>query len=67
MFLTQAELAELTQRIQRDAQARELDTMGIPYKRRRDKSLVVMRVCVEMALGASGAKIEQHEPRLHLI
>lgn len=66
LFLTQAELVELTQRIQSDAQARELDAIGIPYRRRRDKSLVVMRVCVETVLGASGARIEPIEPSLHL-
>ncbi|MBI5431159.1 MAG: DUF4224 domain-containing protein [Nitrosomonadales bacterium] len=66
MFLTQNEIAELTGRTQRNAQARELDTIGIPYKRRRDNSLVVMRVCVEAMLGASNAKIEPSEPQLHL-
>ena len=67
LFLTQAELVELTRRIQSDAQARELDAIGIPFRRRSDKSLVVMRVCVETALGASGARIAPTEPSLHLI
>lgn len=67
MFLTPAEIEDLTQRIQRDAQARELDAMGIPYKRRRDGSLVVMRACVEMVLGVSGGRIEKIEPRLNLV
>ncbi len=67
MFLTPAELVELTRRIQSDAQARELDAIGIPFRRRRDKSLVVMRVCVETALGVSGARIAPNEPSLHLI
>lgn len=66
MLLTGNELRELTGRIQSDAQARELDAMGIPYRRRRDKSLVVMRVCVETILGLPGAKIEPNEPRLNL-
>lgn len=66
MFLTQNEIAELTGRTQRNAQARELDVIGIPYKRRRDNSLVVMRVCVEAMFGASNAKIESSEPQLHL-
>lgn len=65
-LLTSDELRELTGRIQSDAQARELDAMGIPYRRRRDKSLVVMRVCVETILGLPGAKIEPNEPRLNL-
>lgn len=67
MFLTPAEIEELTQRVQRDAQARELDTIGIPYRRRRDGSLVVMRVCVETVFGLPGARIESNEPSLHLI
>ncbi|TAN71877.1 MAG: DUF4224 domain-containing protein, partial [Gallionella sp.] len=54
------------ERIQSDAQARELDALGIPYRRRRDKSLVVMRTSVEAVLGGYGAKIEHNEPRLHL-
>lgn len=66
MLLTSNELRELTGRIQSDAQARELDAICIPYRRRRDKSLVVMRVCVETILGLSGAKIEPNEPTLHL-
>lgn len=66
MLLTINELRELTGRIQSDAQARELDALGIPYRRRRDKSLVVMRVCVETMLGLSGARIESNEPNLHL-
>lgn len=67
MLLTSKELRELTGRIQSDAQARELDALGIPFRRRRDKSLVVMRVCVETILGLSGARIESNEPNLHLI
>lgn len=66
MLLTRNELRELTGRIQSDAQARELDALGIPYRRRRDGSLVVMRVCVETVLGLSGARIEPNEPSLHL-
>lgn len=66
MLLTSNELRELTGRIQSDAQARELDAIGIPYRQRRDKSLVVMRVCVETILGLSDAKIEPNEPSLHL-
>jgi len=66
MLLTSHELRELTGRIQSDAQARELDALGIPFRRRRDKSLVVMRACVETILGLSGARIESNEPNLHL-
>lgn len=67
MFLTQAEIEELTQRIQHDAQARELDAIGIPYKRRRDKSLVVLRICVEAALGGvATVRMQPAEPQLHL-
>jgi len=66
LLISQNEIAELTRRIQSDAQARELRALGIPFKRRRDKSLVVMRIAVEIALGVSGARIENNEPRLNL-
>lgn len=67
MFLTQAEIVDLTRRIQSDAQARELDAMSIPYKRRRDKTLVVLRICVEATLGgAATVRMEHPEPQLHL-
>lgn len=66
ILLTKDELRELTERIQSDAQARELDTIGIPYSRRRDRSLIVMRANVETILGLSGARIEKNEPHLHL-
>jgi hypothetical protein len=66
-FLTREELAELTERIQSDAQARELDALGIPYRRRRDRSPVVMRAVVETVLGISNVRTNQNEPRLNLI
>ena len=47
MILSPAELLELTQRERPGFQARQLDHLGIPYKRRTDGSLVVLRVHVE--------------------
>lgn len=47
MFLTIEEIQQLTNRIRSDGQRRELDHMGIPYKVRRDGSLVVLRIHVE--------------------
>lgn len=43
MILTPRELANLTQRTRSYAQARVLDYMAIPYRRRPDGSLVVLR------------------------
>lgn len=43
MFLTTDELIELTRRVKGAWQARELDRLGIPYRRRSDGSLVVLR------------------------
>jgi hypothetical protein len=43
MFLTAAELVELTHRHKGAWQARELDKLGIRYRRRSDGSLVVLR------------------------
>lgn len=47
MLLTVEEIQQLTNRMRCDGQRRELDFMGIPYKVRRDGSLVVVRVHVE--------------------
>ena len=41
--LTQTEIAEITARERPTAQARVLAGMGIPYRRRPDGSLVVLR------------------------
>lgn len=52
LFLTSAEVAELTGRTRRDAQARALRAMGIDFKARPDGSAAVLRAVVEKALGA---------------
>lgn len=43
MFLTDAELIELTHRQYAAWQARALDAMKIPYRKRPDGTLVVLR------------------------
>ena len=58
MTLRPEEIRELTGFIRADAQARELDHLGIPYKTRRDGSLIVMRE----AIGRGNIR----EPQLHL-
>lgn len=63
MILSPAELRELTNARRSDAQARELDHLGIPYKERRDGSLVVMRIHCEH--GQTQNK-EQASPALRL-
>lgn len=47
MILSADELRELTGKTRSDAQARELDHLGIPYKKRRDDSIVVLRFDLE--------------------
>jgi hypothetical protein len=50
LILSPDELQALTGgRVQRSAQRRELDFLGIPYKLRRDGSLVVFRAAAEHA------------------
>lgn len=44
LLLTPDELRELTGHRRADAQARELEFLGIPFRTRRDGSLVVLRV-----------------------
>lgn len=51
MFLTAAEVRDLTGREHRDAQRKALDSMGIRYAERPDGSLVVLRRLVELVLG----------------
>lgn len=51
MFLTEAEIAELTQRQRHDAQIRALRFMGIEHAPRADGSVVVLRAHVEHLLG----------------
>lgn len=46
MILTKAELAELTGKVRLSAQARVLDALGIPYRRRPDGTIVVFRESV---------------------
>lgn len=42
LTLTPADLVEITGKVKFAAQARELDTLGIPYRRRSDGSLLVL-------------------------
>jgi hypothetical protein len=64
IVLSPKEIRDLTDKVRLSAQARELDAMGIPYKRRRNGTLCVYRIHVE-GPQAAGAKIE-HEPELIL-
>lgn len=61
MTLSPAELREFTGRRRRDAQARVLDHMGIPYSTRPDGSIVVLRVVAEKRLGGT---MPRREPEL---
>lgn len=63
LTLTPYELRELAGRRRSDAQARVLDHMGLPYSRRPDGSLVVLRVVAERMLGGGGT-IVKAEPQL---
>lgn len=63
MILTADQLEALTARGRRDAQRRELDYMGIPYRVRRDGSLVVLTADVPV-LGTIEPKLRTTEPEL---
>lgn len=65
MLLTEAEIRELTRRVRPGWQARALDNMGIPYRRRPDGSLAVLRIHVETIPGTEPASIRP-SPRLRL-
>lgn len=68
MFLTREEVEALTAKQRTDAQAHELDLMGVIYKRRIDGSVVVLRALVEQLFGlTSGAQPpRRREPRMDL-
>jgi hypothetical protein len=55
VILSPAELLSLTGRQRAGWQARQLEHLGIPYKRRTDGSLVVLRAHVE--------HLQDREPR----
>jgi hypothetical protein len=61
MILTPDEIARFTGKSRSAAQARELEYLGVPFKRRRDGTLVVYRVHAEPV----GNSI-QREPQLRL-
>lgn len=47
VILSAAEIEDLTHKSRPGWQARELDHLGIPYRRRSDGSLIVLRIHVE--------------------
>ncbi len=57
MFLTGKELAELTNRSRRDAQARVLRAMGIEHRVRPDGSVAVLKAHVDLLFGAGVSSI----------
>jgi hypothetical protein len=59
-FLTKEEVAEMTGRVQRAAQTRELTHMGVIHKLRADGSVLVLRAHVEQLLGyQAGTKAKE--------
>lgn len=60
-FLTKQEVAEMTDRVQRAAQTRELTHMGVIHKLRADGSVLVLRAHVEQLLGYQ-ARTKPKEP-----
>lgn len=61
MILDTEQIYELTGKRRHAAQARELEHMGIPFKVRRDGSLLVLRIHVE-----GGQAKASREPQLRL-
>ena len=62
MILTKPELIELTRKVKWSSQARELELMGIPYRKRSDGSLVVFSEDLHHA----SAQKRPASPRLHV-
>jgi hypothetical protein len=65
LVLSPEEIVELAKRVRFNAQARQLEHMRIPFERRTDGSLVVLRVHVDALLKAVTAA-PKHEPRVRL-
>lgn len=63
-ILTSTELVAITGRIRRSFQVKELEAMGIPYRLRSDKSIVVFRS--ELPGHEQATKTKQRTPRLCL-
>lgn len=61
MFLTDDEIAELTNRIHRKSQRTVLNALGIAYKIRPDGSLLVARAHVLKELGVAEDKKQAKE------
>jgi hypothetical protein len=59
-FLSNEELRELTGKLRSDAQQRELAHLGVPFRVRRDGTLVVVRADLE----ARGSEPARPEPEL---
>jgi hypothetical protein len=62
MILTPAQLKDFTRKRNCNGQRREMLHLGIPFKVRRDGSLVVLLRDVEQ----SGVVVVRREPELHL-
>jgi hypothetical protein len=60
--LTPAELMRLTGAKRSDAQARELEHLGIPYRKRRDGTIIVLQEHVN----GTTPQIRQAPPALRL-
>lgn len=64
MFLTAEQIHELTDKTRPSAQARVLDGMGIPYRKRPNGTLAVLRIHVETIEGYAPAARLPAEPQL---
>lgn len=69
MFLTPAEIAELTRKQRCNAQRMVLNALGIQYKVRPDGSLLVLRTHVEKELGGAptGKSKKAQEPNWEMV
>lgn len=65
MILSPDDLVELTGKAKPRSQATVLDALGIPHRQRPDRSLVVLRVAVQVALGHHEA-VTHHQSRPQL-
>lgn len=69
--LSSADICNITGKMKAGAQAKVLNDLGIPHKRRRDGTLVVSRLACERALGGltsqEARKAAEQEPNFGAI
>lgn len=66
LTLSEDEIKEVTQKSTRKAQAKALEHMGVPFRTRPDKTIVVLRAALEASLGYATTNKGPPPPRVRV-